>query len=200
MGRIARTTGQTHEWYWKSSRTHNGQLRSETWFGFSTCRPVQMTDAWWSASERERANMVSAARAYLLEGVAKRIALWLIASAREWDGYSADRVDNNRERVESAIEPNAQTRWEDGTGSTASRPKRNRGNVGQARLVMVEKISTDRRSLARERWQRKQRTLDGVPKFDDGNSKRPTKIKKKISANLARFPWWISKFRRYLRT
>lgn len=149
---------------------------------------------------RERANMVSAARAYLLEGVAKRIALWLIASAREWDGYSAVRGDSNRERVESAIEPNAQTRWEDGTGSTASQPKRNRGNVGQARLVMVEKISTDRRSLARERWQRKQRTLDGVPKFDDGNSKRPTKIKKKIGANLARFPWWISKFRRYLRT
>lgn len=149
---------------------------------------------------REGTNMVSTARAYLLEGVAKRNAPWLIASAREWDGYSAVRVDSNRERVESAIEPNAQTRWEDGTGSTASRPKRNRGNVGQARLVMVEKISTDRRSLARERWQRKQRTLDGVPKFDDGNSKRPTKIKKKISANLARFPWWISKFRRYLRT
>lgn len=121
---------------------------------------------------RGRAHMVSAARAYLLEGVAKRIVPWLIASAREWDGYRC-----NWERVESAIEPNAQTRWEDGTGSTASRPKRNRGNIGQARLVMVEKISTDRRSLARERWQRKQRTLDGVPKFDDGNSKRSTKIK-----------------------
>lgn len=118
---------------------------------------------------RGRANMVSAARAYLLEGVAKRIALWLIASAREWDGYS------NRERVESAIEPNAQTRWEDGTGSTASRPKRNRGNVGQARLVMVEKISTDRRSLARERWQRKQRTLDGVRNLTTATRNVPQK-------------------------
>lgn len=39
---------------------------------------------------------------------------------------------------------------------------------------MVEKISTDRQSLARERWQRKQRT-QRRPKTDDGNSKSPKK-------------------------
>lgn len=89
-------------------------------------------------------------------------------------------------------QPLSQTCKQDGMAWATTRPKRNRGNIShsdcshtktQARLVMVEQISTDHQSLARERWQRKQR-IRRRPKLDDGNSKSPTK---EFGASVERF-------------
>lgn len=67
--------------------------------------------------------MVSAARAYLLEGVAKRIAPWLIASAKEWDGYRATGKELNQ--------PLSQTRKQDGKMALAAQ------QVGQSGIEVT---------------------------------------------------------------
>lgn len=148
---------------------------------------VQSDDELWEwqgepeterVSEWEREMLFSCA--YLLEGVAKRITIsgdphWSHERAR-WQYVGIRRQWLRKSWLSHWAKRVNKMAW------ATTRPKRNRGNISpsgsttktQARLVMVEKISTDHQSLARERWQRKQR-IRRRPKIDDGNSKSPTK-------------------------